>query len=268
MNKNLKEALFNVFAFILIFLFVLFVSTQALARKMNTLQTIGSPIFFYVDKKNVSVSSEVSGKIKEILVSSGQHVKRGELAVLIDATKIRERIATLEEFAEENVSARTEISILNNLLDNYKIYVPQDGVIDEVPKVKDSSVNTGDTLFSMFANSGTRLITRVTPNQYRELQKYHTVNVYSDRLGQVFSIEFESVRRVVKETIFSKNGNPIDVQKYELVFHFRNAEDGNAFFDNEFLEITSNSTGDNDDNSIKYPMEYLRDMWNALIIGK
>ncbi len=54
-------------------------------------------------RKNIIVSSEIPGVVKQIKVREGQHVKRGQVMVIVDSESIRRNIDELEtqlEFAE------------------------------------------------------------------------------------------------------------------------------------------------------------------------
>jgi multidrug resistance efflux pump len=259
-----KELLVNAIYFIVIFVFTLLVSTQSLARKVNTLQTMTSPIFFYVDKQDIAVVSTVSGRVKEVMVTPGQHVDKGELLMTIDMSEYNKKIQALEGVARNNLSAKTELNMLKEQKDFFNVYAPQNGVVYKIQTAEGSYVSAGLEVAVIFADKDARLLTYVTPAQYTELQNKDKINVYSKRLEQSFEVKISGIGRVTTDYQTSNNKFAKKIRKYELVFRFANPENGAVFIEQESLQLV-NTTNTVD---IQRPIERVARLWNALILGK
>ncbi len=262
-NYKIKEHFINFVYFAGVFIFALLVTTQALARKVNTFQSMTSPIFFYVDKQDVAIVSRVQGQVEKILVSPGQHVNKGDLIMQIDMTAYNEKISALESVARDNLSAKTELKMLKRERDAFYIYAPQDGIIYSIDTAEGSFVAIGATMATLFADRDARLITYVTPIQYMELQSKQAINVYSSRLKQAFKVKLDGIGKVTDD--YQGVGNNLKkVRKYELIFRFDNPDDGAVFIEHESLQFV-NVVNSND---IQRPMTRVANLWNALILGK
>lgn len=268
LKRIYKETIFNVLYFVAVFVFSVALTTQALARKVNTFQTMTSPVFFYVDKQEIVVPSAVSGNVLEIFATSGQHVKKGDLIAKIDTTEYDRKIEVLEQVADDNLSARTELDVLKSRADAYNIYAPQSGVIYEMNATEGAYLSIGGNAFTLFSDTGARLMSYVTPAQYSEIQRNSEVNVYSKRLEQIFRVKLEGIGRVTSDPMALQNNDPNNtdsqIRKYELIFQFMNPEDGSVFIEQESLQLVDPIQ----DDAILRPMDNVANLWNALILGK
>ena len=263
-NNVIKEYVANTLYFIAIFAFSMTVATQALARKVNTFQTMTSPIFFYVDKQDITVVSTTTGQIKELLVSPGQYVNKGDLMMTVDMTTYNKKIEALEKVAANNLSARTELNMLKEKKDSFNIYAPQNGVVYQIQVSEGSYVGIGTQVATLFADSDARLITYVTPAQYTELQSKTNISVYSKRLEQAFAVKLNGIGKVTDDYQNVGGNNTKRLRKYELIFRFVNPEDGAVFIEQESLQFINVVNA----NDIQRPMERVARLWNALILGK
>ena len=260
-----KEWFLNGLYFTFVFVAALLISTQALARKVNTFQTITEPIFFYVDKQDITVSSTVASRVKEVLVTPGQHVSKGDLMIRLDGSDFKRKLDILQDVADENLSARTELNILKENQGAYNVYAPQDGVVYRLHVAEGSYVSVGEDLLTMFADRDARLISYVTPAQYREIQSVTDIDVYSRRLEQAFRVKLEGISRVTYgPTSDGIKDNQGEDRRYELIFRFANPQDGAIFIEQESLQLIKSVNN----NAIKRPLNQIADLWNALIIGK
>ncbi len=264
-EMKFKEILINTIYFTAVFVFATLIATQSLARKVNTFQTINSPVFFYVNKEKVVVPTVVAGTVKEIMVTPGQHVSEGDLVVRIDNKMFERKIILLEQNAQNNLSAKTELDILRERRDSYNIYAPKDGVVYQMHTSEGSYLQSGEGAFTLFADDNAHLISYVTPVQYGEIQKNGEVSIYSKRLQQAFKVRLNGIGRVTKDPIAMQSNvnNAAQARKYELIFHFENSEDGAVFIEQESLQLMNAIENE----AIKRPMEKVADLWNALIIG-
>lgn len=263
--EEYKELFLNTLYFLFVFVFALGLATQALARKVNTLQTITTPVFFYVDKQEIAVSSEVAGNVLEVTAFPGQHVNKGDLIVRIDTSDFDRRVSVLEGVANQNFSARTELDVLKTKRDAYEIYAPQSGVIYNMSVSSGSFLSIGSIAFTLFSDDNAKLISYVTPAQYAEIQSNaNAIEVYSKRLEQIFAVKLEGIGRMTADPMIMQNTNSSGDLKYELIFQFKNSEDGAVFIEQESLQLVNSIQND----AIKRPMDRVAQLWNALIMGK
>ncbi len=262
-GKRIKETIVNFLYLAGIFIFSLTITTQALARKVNTFQTMTSPIFFYVDKQDISVAATVNGQVAEIMVSPGEHVNKGDLIMKIDMSSYNKKIEALSAVANDNLSAQTELNMLKEKKDSFNVYAPQDGVIYKIQVAEGSYVSIGMEVATIFADRDAQLVTYVTPAQYAELQSKNNISVYSQRLEQSFPVKLTGIGKVTND--YQSVGNTAKrLRKYELIFHFANPEDGAVFIEQESLQFI-NAINSND---IQRPTEKIAHLWNALILGR
>lgn len=264
-EMNLKEILINAVYFTAVFVVAILIATQALARKVNTFQTINSPVFFYVNKEKVVVPTVIAGTVEKIMVTPGQHVNEGDLVVRIDNKMFERKIELLEQSAQNNLSAKTELDILKERRGLHNIYAPKDGVVYQMHTSEGSYLQSGEGVFTLNSDDNAHLISYVTPVQYGEIQKNGEVSIYSKRLEQAFKVRLNGIGRVTRDPIAmqSNTDNAVQARKYELIFHFKNSKDGAVFIEQEALQLMN--TIENED--VKRPMEKVADLWNALIIG-
>jgi len=264
MNINkVKEGIINGVYFVAVFLFALIITTQALARKVNSFQTIDNSILFYVDKQDIDVVSVAGGRVKKVDVSPGEHVNKGDLLLELDMSEYNQKVKALSLVADENLSAKTELNTLLNQKEYFNIYAPQDGVVSEISIAEGSYVPNGAKVMTLFSDYNAKLLAYVTPIQYDEIQSKEKISVYSKRLEQVFEIKLNGIGKVT--TDYQVTGDATQkIRKYELIFQFMNPDDGAVFIEQESLQFINIATDDN----IKRPLDRVAKLWNALILGK
>ncbi len=262
-DTKIRENIVNGIVFVVVFAVALIITTQALARKVNSYQTMDNSISFSVEKQKINVVSIVSGKIKEIKVSPGEHVNKGDLLVSLDMSEYNRKIDVLKAMSDSNLSAKTELNTLLSQKEYFNVYAPQDGVVSEISITKGSYIPGGTKVMTLFSDYDAQVIAYITPVQYEEIQNKEKIRVYSDRLEQAFELKLNGVGKMTTDYESFGNNGP-KISKYELVFQFTNPDDGAVFIEGEslhFINITN-------DEGVKRPSEKIKNLWNALILGK
>ncbi len=260
MNKNtfhhLVATFINVLYFGIVFLTALTISSLALTRRLNSYEASQTPLLLHIEKDEIEITNPLPGRIEKVLVSSGQHVKKGDLLIQLSDEVSRAKIESLEKVAKENVSARTEVTALKAQNDQYKIYAPRDGIVYKTHIVEGAYLVQNSLTLTMFSDSNVKLVASVSPAQYLELQKQKNLDIYSSRREQIFSVQLDGVSRVI-----NTENKP---SQYELNFHFINPDDASSFIQGENLNVLSRSHGEE---ALK-PAALVAQFWNSLISGK
>lgn len=247
----------NALYFTVVFLMALAIASLALTRKINSYQSSRQPIIFNVKKQEVVITNSVPGRLEELSITAGQHVRKGEtLAQLVDDTFVS-KLASLDSVAEENISARTEAKILEAQKPQFAIKAPRDGVIYRVDVAEGTYLNHTTPMMTLFADEDIAVIGYVNAEQYARIQNDKTLDVYSPRFGQIYRIALEGAGRVIPAT-------ERDPSKYELQFRFTDQDEGAAFIQGEGLEVVSEARQD----GASAPADRLAKFWNSFIIGK
>lgn len=257
-TESITKYFLNTAYFVGVLLIALAISTQALARRVNTYEATRKPLFFSVEKEQVEVTNSVTGRVDYVAVTTGQHVSKGDLLVRLVDDSLSQRIASLESFAETNLSAKTELEVLKARLSEYEIRAARDGVIYSIDAVEGSYLNSNSSILTLFADSNVKVVGILDQSQYAEIQNNRQLDVYSPRFEQVYNISFEGVGRVVDPKEGSNSAN------YEVKFKFTDPNEGPAFIDGERLEVISG----NGDEEVMHPSMKITKMWNTLILGK
>ncbi|MFA9262464.1 MAG: HlyD family efflux transporter periplasmic adaptor subunit [Undibacterium sp.] len=256
--ESITKYLLNAAYFVGVLLIALIISTQALARRVNTYEATKKPLFFSVEKEQVEVTNSITGRVDYVAVTTGQHVSKGDLLVRLVDDTLGQKLNSLESFAESNLSAKTELEVLKAKSSEYEIRAARDGVIYRIDAVEGSYLNTNSSILTLFADSNVKVVGILDQAQYAEIQNNRSLDVYSPRFEQVYNVSFEGVGRVVEPTEGSKDAN------YEVKFKFTDSNEGPAFIDGERLEVISS----NGDEEVMHPSMKLTKMWNTLILGK
>lgn len=254
---KIRLHLLNSLYFFVVFLVSLGFTTLSLARRVNYFESTKQPLLINIDKEDISVTNTVSGQISEILVEEGEHVSEGEVLLVLNDQNTQARIESLEEFEEDNLSARTEVNLLRAQTEQLEIRAPRDGVVYKISVGEGANINLNTELMVLFADSKLRLTGLVSPDQYAEIQNNRVLTAYSSRLEQVYEVEFEGVGRVYPATQHESS-------KYELVLRFINENEGSAFIEGESLEVISLRQ----DEEIERPSYQVARFWNQFIMGK
>ncbi len=263
-SVSFKEIIWNGIIFSFVFIVALGVATQSLARKVNSFQTLDNSILFHVDKQDIDIITSVANsRIKEIKVSPGEHVHKGDLLVQLDMFDYKQKIKSLEGIASNNLSAKAELNTLLSQKEYYNIYSPQDGIVSNITVAAGSYVPNGSKVMTLFSDYDAKLIAYVTPKQYEEIQSKEKLSVYSKRLEQAFKVKLNGIGKITTDYQMIEN-NGKKIPRYELIFQFVNPDDGAVFIEQEALQFTQ-VYGNND---IKKPQDRVARLWNALIIGK
>lgn len=257
-THHVSRFVLNSIYFIIVFVAALAISTLALTRRLNSYESTRSPLLLRVDKEEITMSNSVVGRVSKVYVKAGQHVKKGELLVELYDEAAQAKITTLEQFAKDNLSARTEASALKAQNSQFEVRSPRDAIVYKVDAVEGTSyLPLNSTLVTLFADTNIHLTGDVTIEQYADIQKQKKLDVYSSRLEQIFSVEYEGISKVLPPT-----GQ--ESTKYELVFHFADSNEGNAFIQGENLEVVARTR---DDSALR-PSYLIAKFWNSFIIGK
>lgn len=261
----IKKYFVNGFFIFLIFVVVFFVTTQALVRKINTYMLTESLFFLTVDKPDVNISSTISGKVDEIMVRSGDHVREGDVLVRLTDESIKTRMEVLRDVASENLSARTELQLLRARLEEYDVKAPKDGVVYQMLVTRGSSIQSGSIVSILFADDEIRLVGSIRPDQYSLIEKNRGITVFSPRLGQAYTVLFHGVGKIKEDApiITAEGTEIIQEEKYEISFSLKDEKQGISFIEGERLEMIPDSR---DGDHIK-PLKRLVRIWNSLILG-
>jgi multidrug efflux pump subunit AcrA (membrane-fusion protein) len=260
MKKNFRQWLatsIDAIYFIVVFVVALSLSTLALTRRLNSYEASQSPLLLHIEKDEIVITNSVSGRVDKVLVSPGQHIKKGDLLVQLNDEITDAKLSTLDEIAKDNTSARTEAMLLRAQSPQFELRAPRDGVVYKVSVVEGSYLSGNTPVVTMFSDSNVKLLGTVSPEQYVDLQKEKKLDAFSSRREQIYSVKLEGVSRVLPPTQDSAS-------KYELYFNFINPDDATAFIQGENLDVVAKSR---DGDSLK-PGYLIAKFWNSFIIGK
>lgn len=250
--QKIKTNLTNAFIFSIVFLVSLSIATLAIARRTNEYRSTSREYTFSVEKDEVKIVNPVGGRIERMLVSPGQIVTKGETIAELRDEQFESRLNTLTQFADENLSARTEAELLRNSRNLFKVTAPRDGIINTVDVSVGTLLTPNQTLATLYANTDVKLIANVTGVKLTEVQKVKSLEAISPRIGVSYEIEYAGIRKV---SAVDTTGTT-----YEVIFRFKNADDGSGLLNGEQLEVLSLA------NDVKRPSEIVADIWNSLIV--
>lgn len=255
-NKSnaVVTALLNGFYFLVVFVVALAFTTLSLARRLNSYDANHPDQTLVTTKDSIALSNVVAGQIDKILVKEGQSVKKGELLLTLTDEVSDAKIASLESVARDNISARTEAQVLRAQAGYFEITAPENGVIYSINSVEGTYLSNPTKLIEIFADNDVKLVGHFTPTQYTEILKQPKLDVYNNRLEQIFEVNFTAVSQVIEEN---------DQSKYELLFTFSNPEDAASFVQGEKVTIVARSR---DDQNLR-PEEMIKKFWNSFILG-
>jgi multidrug resistance efflux pump len=258
---QLKYKFLNSFLNILYFLFVfvaaLAIATLALVRKVNSYEASREPLFFAIQKEQIMITSPVAGRLEEVYVKTGQHVKRGDLLAQLADESLDLKINALEDAGSDNLSAKTEAQVLKAQKEQFAIKAPKDGVIYKIDSASGSYLGTSSPIMTMFGDEKVKLNGYLNPVQYADIQKNKQLDVYSPRFQQIYRIELEGVGKVY-------SGDAYTNSRYEVVFRFADSEEGPAFLEGESMEVVAKTK----DDGAKRPTDRVVEFWNKFLIGK
>lgn len=264
-QEYLKKWSYNGVVYLFVFLAAFAIAAQALVHKINTYNLTNKVFFLSVDKEDVAVSSTISGRVTEILVEPGAHVSEGELLIRLVDESILPKVEALEDVARENLSARTELELIRARSGEYEIRAPRDGVIYQITATKGSYVQGGTQVATIFADQGVTLVGEIKPQQYALIEKNRGMSVFSPRLGQVYTVYFHGIGRVLEKEIFSGNNGQVTQKEeyYEVKFTLANESEGSAFIEGERFEVVPEQQKKD---RLK-PAFQLARLWNGLVVG-
>jgi len=170
----------------------------------NTFSAFGT---FSADKE-VTVSSEISGKVVSVNVENGKHVSAGQVLAVLDNTVLSAQLeqaktnleklkndlqrnetllktdgATGEQVEQSKqavIDAQTTLVSLQNQYDNSFIKAPFTGTITQRYIEKGTFLSPGSEAFDLSNMSRLRLIVKVTTDQIGEIKKGEKVSVIVD----------------------------------------------------------------------------------------
>jgi multidrug resistance efflux pump len=254
--KRVKRVFFNGLYFSIVFVVAFVIATQALTRKVNTYEMTKKPLFFSIEKERMTISNSVTGRVAVVAVNTGQHVQKGDLLVRLEDDSLDQKMNSLSALAKENLSAKTELALIQAKASDYEIVAPRDGVVYQIQAAEGSYLNMNSPVIILFADSNVKVSGTINQEQYMEIQKNKDLDVYSPRFEQIYKISFEGVGRVQPATSAEES-------RYEVKFRFSDANEGAAFIDGESMEAVSKNTN----NEAMRPSVRVAKLWNSLIIG-
>ncbi|TXH08058.1 MAG: HlyD family efflux transporter periplasmic adaptor subunit [Candidatus Moraniibacteriota bacterium] len=268
-NRSIKKIIVNGLYLSAAFLFAFMIATQALMHKINNYELNKSLIFLTVKKERVDVSTTVAGRIEEILVRQGTHVKEGDVVVRIKDDVREFKIDALRDVARENLSARTELELLLSQTDAYEIRAPRTGIVEKVNSTKGTSLIEGAVILTVYADDDLQLVGNIRPEQYNLIDKHRSISVFNPRLGQAFTASFQGITGVRDDLLPdgtlapTQNDDSKKNEMYEIRFSLNEKEEGGSFIEGEKLEVIS----ENAEVEQLKPLYRLARMWNSLILG-
>ena len=254
--EKVQQFFINALYFTIVLAVSLTIATQALARKVNTYEISKKPLFFSVEKEKITISNAVTGRVDFIAVTTGQHVRKGDLLIRLSDDSLGNRISSLKTLAEENLSAKTELALLDAKTSDYEIRAPRDGVVYQIQSAEGSYLTMNSSVIVLFADNNVKVSGSINQEQYTEIQKNKDLDVYSPRFETVYKISFEGVGRVRPATSEEES-------KYEVKFRFADINEGAAFIDGEGLEVIAQTKND----EAVRPSVRVANFWNKMIVG-
>jgi len=250
---NLKLLITNSIYFIAVFVFAFVVAGLALARKTNSQRLTSNEFALTVVKDEVALNNPISGKVETIFVAPGQSVSKGDTLVQLSDEISEAKLATLEKYKNDNLSASTEAQILKSNLERLTIVAPRNGTINSVDVSTGSYLTQNTKVLTMIADDGVKLHAILPSRRLSEVEQAKAFEALSSRLGLSYTVVFTGTSRV--------SGNLNGELSYELLFEFKNPEEGSAFLNGDILDVkwVTNS-------SARKPNEVITDLWNSLII--
>ena len=263
LQNTVKKWFYNGIIFFFVFMAVFAIAAQALVHKINTYNLTNKVFFLSVDKEDVVVSSTIAGRVSEVFVEPGSHMKEGELMIRLVDESLIPKIDALEDVAGENLSARTELELIRARSEEYDIRAPRDGVIYQMSVTKGSYVQSGTQVATIFADQNVTLVGEIKPQQYALIEKYKGMSVFSPRLGQVYTVYFHGIGRVLEKEIFSNGQTTQKEEYYEVKFTLENENEGASFIEGERFEVVPEQQKKD---RLK-PAFQLARLWNGLVLG-
>lgn len=254
---RLRLTIVNTIYFVIIFIVALSIATLSLTRKINSYHMTKQTLVLNVKKPEVVISNSVEGKVDSLQVDAGQHVRKGDTLVKLTNDAITQKLETLEELGNSNLSAQTEAKVLQAQIPQFEIKAPRDGIVYQINIAEGAYLNHSTPMMILFADDDIKLTGLVNNEQYTQVQKDKTLDLYSPRFGQIFSVTLEGAGRVIPATTYSES-------KYELQFRFSDPNEGASFIQGEGLEVISQTRND----MAKNPAERIAEFWNGFIIKK
>lgn len=154
---------------------------------------------------NVSNALRMSGYsgeliIDEILVEEGDNVKKDQVLVRLAATGVEDDIADLEEqikVEEEALSRLTNLPIeeVRNIDPSQGVTVRAEiaGIIQELDIVEGDEISQGQTITRIVDTSKYEIPLRLTPGEFRRVEKGDKVNIHFDTFAGLYEGEISRI---------------------------------------------------------------------------
>lgn len=237
MSKNaslFKLYLTNFVIYSAIFVFAFAFGLLALSRKVNSFVYSEQPILLNVYKPELVISNSVAGRVKSVNVKAGQRVKQGDLLIEMKDPSTDAKRQSLASVSAQNISALTELRVLEANQELLELRAPQDGVIYQVAVAEGSYLSQNTPAITLHGNDNIKLSSRVSPTEYKQLTSNEEYQAFSPRFGQTYKVIMEGAGRVIP-------ANQQEEAKYELQFTFADPYEGPAFIQGEGLQLVSKS---------------------------
>lgn len=230
MPRFSRQFLINLFLVVIIVTISLVVMLFSFAAKAVRYQNTAGVVHLRVEKKEYQISSQTIGTVTTVLVSNGQHVKRGDELVDLTNVVLDKQIALLQTLIATNPSASVQLVDLETQKEAQRVYAPTDGVVSNVV-AEGQSVNTLETVVTMYSDSAVSLTGSFSLNDYALVQRNSgTLLIQNSRLNAVYPVTYAGTRQVID----TKNNPDANVT---LVFALVNAEDAANMLQGERVDL-------------------------------
>ena len=230
MQVFFRQILTNAFLIAVIIVITMTVMLFSFASKAVRYQTAAGVVHLKVEKKEYQISSQTIGTVSNVLVSNGQHVKRGDELINLTNVILDRQIALLQSIATTNPSASIQLVDLQTQKEAQRMYAPTDGVVSNIV-TEGQSVNTLQSVATIFSDSSVSLTGPFTLSEYALVQRNSgTLLVQNRRLSADYPVTYSGTRQVVD----TRNNPDANVT---LVFTLVNSEDAANMLQNERVDL-------------------------------
>lgn len=254
---NIRTFLVNTLVLMLTVVIALGVATIAITRKVNS-QNISKAFYLRanVQKEEIVAVSQTRGIVTDLAVRIGDTVKKGDAIALLDNPTLREKVTVLGAY-QNNISAQTEASVLQNEIENLVVHAPAGGVIGELAVNEFDPVESLTKIATLYSNDRVTVLANVTDNEFQALIRSDSIQIYSSRLNQSFPVGIDRIRPYEEASGDSARADGIGIY-----FALKNPDDGADLLHNEVVVLLPWEAAPTQ----KRPADFFIDFWNGLLI--
>ena len=252
---SIKTFVINTIVFLLTVSISLTVGTIAITRKVNT-QNAAKSYYEHavVLKEKIAVVSQSRGVLTAIGTQVGEPVKKGDVLAEIDNPSLREKADILKSY-EDNESAQTEATVIENDLANLTVYAPVDGVTGEIHVKEFDPVESLTKIATLYSHTNVSILANLTDNAFQTIVRSNDIKIYSPRLNQSFPVTIDRIRPY-QEIDSSGSGNTLGVY-----MKLDSPEYGKDLLHNETVIILPWESAPKQ----QKPADFFTDFWNGLL---